>query len=199
MSAEPAPQPTESSDSSFLLSVLTEIFTSPLHVALVGVITILIYKIFKPDRTPSAPRVVEEPSLPKMKKRDFTIEELKPYDGKGEFGPRVLVAVNGKVFDVTKGSKYYGPGGPYSAFAGKDASRGLATFDVNGGKDVYDDLSDLNTFEMDSIKEWEMQFTERYDYVGKLLKPGQEPTNYSDEEEDESSTQDAPSEKPKEE
>ncbi|KAF6199567.1 hypothetical protein GE061_007593 [Apolygus lucorum] len=92
----------------------------------------------------------------------------------------------------------HGEGGPYAAFAGKDASRGFATFDVKG-KDTYDDLSDLNSFEMDSIKEWEMQFTERYDYVGKLLKPGQEPTNYSDEEEEESSSHDAPSEKPKEE
>lgn len=27
-------------------------------------------------------------------------------------------------------------------------------------------------------------FLERYDYVGKLLKPGEAPTNYSDEEED---------------
>ena len=27
-------------------------------------------------------------------------------------------------------------------------------------------------------------FTERYDYVGRLLKPGQLPKNYSDEEED---------------
>ncbi|KAF6199568.1 hypothetical protein GE061_007594 [Apolygus lucorum] len=109
MSAEPSAQPTESSDSSFLLSVLTEIFTSPLHVALVGVITILIFKIFKPDRTPAAPRVVEEPSLPKMKKRDFTIEELKSFDGHVP-GSRLLLAINGKVFDVTKGSKFYGPG-----------------------------------------------------------------------------------------
>ena len=107
MSAEPANQTTDSD--SFLLSVLTEIFTSPLHVALVGVITILIYKILKAERSPAATRVVEEPSLPKMKKRDFRVEELKPYDGNGPDG-RILIAVNGKVFDVTKGKKYYGPG-----------------------------------------------------------------------------------------
>lgn len=50
-------------------------------------------------------------------------------------------------------------GGPYSAFGGTDASRGLATFSVTGVTDVYDDLSDLNSFEMDSVREWEMQFT----------------------------------------
>lgn len=47
-------------------------------------------------------------SLPPMKKRDFTISELLEYDGvKNE---RVLLAVCGKVFDVTKGKSFYGPG-----------------------------------------------------------------------------------------
>jgi membrane-associated progesterone receptor component len=50
-------------------------------------------------------------------------------------------------------------GGPYSAFGGRDASRGLATFSVVSSKDEYDDLSDLNTMEMESVREWEMQFT----------------------------------------
>lgn len=51
-------------------------------------------------------------------------------------------------------------GGPYGAFAGRDASRGLATFSLT--EDVirteYDDLSDLNSTEMDGMREWEMQF-----------------------------------------
>lgn len=48
--------------------------------------------------------------------------------------------------------------GPYAAFGGRDASRGLATFQVSAKGDEYDDLSDLNSFEMESVKEWEMQF-----------------------------------------
>lgn len=50
------------------------------------------------------------------------------------------------------------PGGPYAAFGGRDASRGLATFSVSSGGDEYDDLSDLNSMEMDSIREWDDQF-----------------------------------------
>jgi membrane-associated progesterone receptor component len=38
--------------------------------------------------------------------------------------------------------------------------------------------------EMDSVKEWEMQFTEKYDLVGRLLKPGEEPADYTDTEEE---------------
>lgn len=50
-------------------------------------------------------------------------------------------------------------GGPYSAFGGRDASRGLATFKVTSSDtEEYDDLSDLDTMEMDSVREWEMQF-----------------------------------------
>lgn len=54
-------------------------------------------------------------------------------------------------------------GGPYAAFGGRDASRGLATFSVVPGKDDYDDLSDLNTDEMNSVKEWEEQFKGKRD------------------------------------
>lgn len=50
-------------------------------------------------------------------------------------------------------------GGPYAAFGGRDASRGLATFSVTTNANLeYDDLSDLNSMEMESIREWEMQF-----------------------------------------
>ena len=50
--------------------------------------------------------------------------------------------------------------GPYGIFAGHDASRALATFSL--GEDAlkaeYDDLSDLNSMQMESVREWEMQF-----------------------------------------
>ncbi|GFV47887.1 membrane-associated progesterone receptor component 2 [Trichonephila clavipes] len=131
----------------------------------------------KTDIPPSPP----VPQLPPMKKRDMTLEELRKYDGLNEEG-RVCVAVNGKVFDVTKGKRFYGPGGPYSSFAGRDATRCLATFSVEVTSEGYDDLSDLNSMQMDSVREWEIQFQERYLYVGRLLKPNEEPTDYSDEE-----------------
>lgn len=54
---------------------------------------------------------------------------------------------------------FYFAGGPYAAFGGRDASRGLATFNVTSSDtEEYDDLSDLDTMEMESVREWEMQF-----------------------------------------
>jgi len=48
--------------------------------------------------------------------------------------------------------------GPYANFGGRDASRGLATFNISCVPNEYDDLSDLNSMEMDSVREWEIQF-----------------------------------------
>ncbi|KAH9373507.1 hypothetical protein HPB48_003459 [Haemaphysalis longicornis] len=141
--------------------LLSEVFLSPLNVVLSSVCVYLIYKIFFSRQHSRSAQVKREPELPPMKKRDMTPEEIRKYDGTGEDG-RVLVAVNGKVFDVTRGRNFYGPGGPYHAFAGHDASRGLATFSVERPKDGYDDLSDLNPMEMESVREWEMQFTGKW-------------------------------------
>ena len=77
----------------------------------------------------------------------------------------VYLAVRGKVFDVTPGKNFYGPGGPYENFAGRDASRGLAcgSFDEDMlTKDLYgplDDLSGLGQDEMHALQEWEDRFT----------------------------------------
>ncbi|XP_026491324.2 membrane-associated progesterone receptor component 1-like [Vanessa tameamea] len=153
--------------------------TSPINLILVFFILYLLYKIIKSHLETSGPATPPPPPMAKLRK-DMTVAELKKYDGSDEEG-RVLLAVNGIIFDVTKGKRFYGPGGPYAAFAGKDATRGLATGEVAASDKEYDDVSDLSPDEVASAKEWEEQFKEKYDIVGRLLKPGETPNKYDDE------------------
>lgn len=62
---------------------------------------------------------------------------------------------------------FYGPGGPYALFAGKDASRALAKMSFEE-KDLTGDISGLGPFELDALQDWEYKFMEKYVKVGTI-------------------------------
>ena len=102
---------TAEAPTSMIMSIINEIIYSPMNLGLVFIIAFLVYKIIKdrievPSAGSSRPA---EPELPKLR-RDFTVQELRQFDGNQPDG-RVLVAVNGQIYDVTKGKRFYGPGG----------------------------------------------------------------------------------------
>ena len=108
----------------------------------------------------------------------FTPRTLLPNNGTN--GAPVYLAVRRRVFDVTSGRQFYGPGGPYSNFAGRDASRGLAhgsfdedmlTEDLDGPLDT---LSDLDDEQRDALRGWEERFEEKYLVVGELVAEGEQ-------------------------
>jgi len=167
---------------SSIFSAVSNYLSPSVQVVLLCLTVIAIRAYLTKRRRDQEEEEEERQILPPLEKRDFTLEELKIYNGTDN--PRILMAVNGKVFDVSRGREHYGPDGPYNVFAGRDASRGLATFSIDSSniKDSYDDLSDLNSLQMDSVLEWEMQFMEKYDHIGKLLKPGEKHCNYKAEE-----------------
>lgn len=126
---------------------------------------------------PKAPVTLNKPPPPIVFKT-FTPPTLLPNNG--EDGHPVYLAVRGKVFDVTPGRNFYGPGGPYENFAGRDASRGLAcgsfdremlTEDLNAPLDT---LTDLDKEQMEALQSWEDRFNEKYLVVGELVPVGGE-------------------------
>lgn len=101
----------------------------------------------------------------------FTPSTLAKYNGTAD--PKIYIAVKGTVFDVSNGAGFYGPGGPYANFAGRDASRGLAlnSFDPNvltPLNEPIDVLDGLSALEIESLDGWEEHFQNKYRVVGTL-------------------------------
>ena len=90
------------------LAVAKSYFTAPVQIGLLIFVVFIIRRLIISKRKVDDDGLYKEPELPSLGKRDFTLEELKPYNGVEK--EHILVAVNGKVFDVSKGKSFYGPG-----------------------------------------------------------------------------------------
>jgi len=104
--------------------------------------------------------------------QNYTPKTLVPFSGKD--GSRILLAIDRYVFDVTTGRNFYGPGGMYGNFAGRDASRGMAkqSFDedmLTPIDQTIDKLEDLDQTEVDNMNGWVSHFKYKYVVVGKLV------------------------------
>jgi membrane-associated progesterone receptor component len=143
---------------------------APINLILLALFAFMVYMKLRP------PPPVKLPKGKPTVFRTFTPRTLLPFNGIGD--SPVYLAVNGRVFDVSEGRNFYGPGGPYANFAGRDASRGLAcgsfdefmlTKDLDGPLDT---LRGLGAEEMDALRGWEERFEEKYLVVGKLVPVG---------------------------
>ena len=86
---------------------MDDIISSPVNICLVGLIVYFSYRLMKKDnKSKKAPAVKQ---LEPMPKQDFTLEQLKHYDGVNSEG-RILIGILGRVFDVSSRSEFYGPG-----------------------------------------------------------------------------------------
>ncbi|KAK2767822.1 hypothetical protein FQN54_003983 [Arachnomyces sp. PD_36] len=160
MSTETTPPPAE----------VTSIAT-PVNLILLSLFIFIVYLQFRPKPSVQLPQGPAPVVF-----RTFTPSTLLPFNGEG--GAPVYLAVRGQVFDVSSGRNFYGPGGPYENFAGRDATRGLAcqSFDedmlTKDLKGPLDDLSGLNDDELENLRGWEERFSEKYLVVGKLVAEG---------------------------
>ncbi|XP_072987205.1 membrane steroid-binding protein 1-like [Typha latifolia] len=109
-----------------------------------------------------------EPLPPPVQVGEITDEELKAYDGSDPKKP-LLMAIKGQIYDVTQSRMFYGPGGPYALFAGKDASRALAKMSFEP-QDLNGDTSGLGPFEIEALQDWEYKFMSKYVKVGTIKK-----------------------------
>lgn len=153
--------------------------TNPLHLGFLGLaaffaVRILVAMYFGREQQPekfSMSKVVQPQQA--IAKRNFTARQLSEFDG-GDNDTPVYMAVRGIVYDVSKGRGFYGKGGPYENFAGRDASRGLAlsSFDKEVLADIdgpLDNLDGLDKAELDTLDEWATFFAGKYVAIGNLV------------------------------
>ncbi|EFC50120.1 predicted protein [Naegleria gruberi] len=101
----------------------------------------------------------------------FTQEELKHYNGKDESLP-LLLAIKGRVYDVSEGKSYYGMEGGYHFFAGRDGTRSFVTGCFDEEKEectsVQSKYSDFTQEQMQSIEDWVKFYDdhEKYKFIG---------------------------------
>lgn len=94
-------------------------------------------------------------------------EELAQYDGSQDEDGPILMAADGLVFNVWKGRNFYGPGGEYHLFAGRDATRFLAKTSVEE-ETPEQEAKPLNMAERAALAGWMFTIKNKYEVVGKL-------------------------------
>ena len=105
--------------------------------------------------------------LPEAEERDYSVSEIAIYDGSDPAKP-LLIGIRGHVYDVTQGRSFYGPGGPYGMFAGKDCTRALAKMAFD--EELFTgDVDGLEPDELAKLDEWIEMFEGKYRCVGRLL------------------------------
>ncbi|KAE8269841.1 hypothetical protein A4X09_0g2500 [Tilletia walkeri] len=104
--------------------------------------------------------------------RLFTPAELQLYAGRATDRP-IYLAVMGDVYDVTSNPRIYGPGGSYSFFAGRDASRAYITGCFENESQLTHDLRGLSDEDMSHVLLWKKFFDEHDSYfkVGRVSLP----------------------------
>ena len=133
-------------------------------------VAILLHVLMGGGSSPQQPEAAaakeEEPEEEPDPPRNFSLTQLRLYDGcEHENRPKfdldagkLRIAIKGLVYDVTAGSSFYGPGGSYHMFAGRDASRALAKLSFEEADLANPRVDDLSAHEKDQLNDWITKF-----------------------------------------
>jgi membrane-associated progesterone receptor component len=82
--------------------------------------------------------------------------------------PPLLMALCGKVYDVSSAPEHYGRGGPYNSFVGRDASRALAIMKIHC-EDTH--IDDLTSEQQKTLLQWDKKISAKYPCIGMFQSP----------------------------
>ncbi|KAG1672274.1 hypothetical protein FOA52_004288 [Chlamydomonas sp. UWO 241] len=102
--------------------------------------------------------------------KEMTLETLALHDGTRPLEYPLRLAIQGVVYDITKGSQFYGPDGCYP-FAGRECARAFALLSTETD-DCNDDLSGLSPSELSNLSDWRGKFNSKYPILGRIVPGG---------------------------
>jgi predicted heme/steroid binding protein len=87
----------------------------------------------------------------------------------GDSEPELWLSILGEVYDVSSGAKFYGEGGPYGIFAGRDGSVPFITGTFTP-EEALKGLDVLDSNQLNSLDNWRKSYedNEKYPFVGLL-------------------------------
>ena len=80
----------------------------------------------------------------------------------------LLLALDSIIFDVTEGTNFYGPKGPYKVFAGKSCAKALTIGSLEE-EDMTDDFSGMSEKELKAVQKQVEFYRGKYTEVGKVV------------------------------
>ena len=103
-----------------------------------------------------------------QKTRIVTKEELARHDGNQTKGV-LWLSIMSKVYDVSKGSEYYGEGGPYHVFVGRDGNVPFITGTFND-EEASKPLTELTPHQLFNLETWTdfYEKEDKYPFIGLL-------------------------------
>lgn len=119
----------------------------------------------------NAQDVIEEAEEEKIVQRDFTVQQLREYDGIKNKEGKIFISLKSIVYDVSSAHEFYSEGKAYHCMAGREASRALALLSFDEKDLSSTTLSDLGPFEKETLDGWEEKFKyfKSYPVVGRCV------------------------------
>lgn len=143
-----------------------------------AVCSLFLPNIFRQEDLSSSDHQKEETCGAEVKKRDFTIAQLREFDGAVEEKP-IYVSLKGDVYDVSSARHLYGPESAYHCMAGREASRAMAKLSFDERDLQCTQIDDLNAFERSTLDDWidKFQHYKGYPVVGRCCTTGSTSTD----------------------
>ncbi len=144
---------------------------------LVGALSLVILQVYASLPSRNVPGAYSADSETSGERVMRPVRESELSIANGEDGCPLYVAVadpfssSVTVFDMEAGREFYGPGGPYHLFAGRNATVGLAKSSLSPAA-MDDDISSLTASERDTHAQWYAKFQYKYPIVGHLVRDG---------------------------